>query len=64
MSVSSSELGPPYPLSRKRVRPSGPPPHGTKGWGAHSPAGEGVRGVTNRTTGEKTLCIFCAMRIV
>ncbi len=35
--VPSSEFGPPYPLSRKRVCPP-------------SPAGEGVGG---RTTGEK-----------
>jgi hypothetical protein len=29
------------------------PPHGTKGEGAHSPAGEGVGGVPIPTTGEK-----------
>ncbi len=38
MYVPSSELGPPQPLSRKRVCP---PPQ-TKGWGAHSPAAKGV----------------------
>ncbi len=38
MSVPSSKLGPPPPLSRKRVCPS----PGTKRGGAHSPAGEGV----------------------
>jgi hypothetical protein len=36
--VPSLELGLPHPFSRQRVCP---PPR-TKGWGAHSPAAEGV----------------------
>jgi hypothetical protein len=48
VSFPSSELGPPHPLSRKRL----PPPPGTKEGGTHSPAGDGL-GVPIRTTAEK-----------
>ncbi len=58
MSVPTSELGPPTPLSRKRVWSL---PRIERG-GTHSPAGEGV-GVPNSGDWRKSpaLCLLCAL---
>ncbi len=55
--VPSSELGLSQPLSRQRVCPS----PGTKGEGAHSPAGEGLgESQFRRLEKSLALCLYSA----
>jgi hypothetical protein len=59
VSVPSSELAPPRPLSRKRVLPL---PLEPKVWGQHSLRGAGEANSDDRTE-SLTLCILCDLTI-